>query len=433
MKPVTTAAPLSPQPQPVPRLRALPHTRVRRSEPAALLLSWAMLAAVFIAALVWAAYAPIAVTATAMGKIAPPDRVQIISQPEGGAVHALHVRVGQHVKAGDVLVELDPEAAAADLGQLETEASGYLAEVRRLEAERDGRQPDFTGIPDDKAREQMALFQARRARHEGDLRVAQDELRVARATIAGAQAALDPLRKRLSGRRELAAQGYDSQFQVNEDESRIGELTGRLEEGQANAELAQAHIAATEQTYQEDIAKTLADDRNHLSTIERLRPKYEHHLDVMQVVAPVDGVIKTVAVTGVGAVVKPGEPIVELVPDDAERLVVAKLPAADVGHVRPGQKVRITLFPPDSRLRPLDGTVQTVAPDSAPDERTGQLNYVVEISPSANRFSGDKGDDNYPLVTGVPVSVTILDGERTVLAAICGPLFSSLDDTLTER
>lgn len=417
---------------------ALPHSAreastSRHNPSRLLLLSTLALIVLFTAALAWATTAPLTITATATGKVAPYDRVQTISFPETGAIKAVDVRVGEHVAAGQALVELDPSAAAAELEQVQSDILGLQADIRRLHAEQQGGDPDFSSLPQQKALEQTALLAARRARHAGDLAVAQGDMKAAQASVEGADAALAPLRKRLAGRRELAKTGYSSTFQMNEDETRVGELEGRRAEGIANEQRAQARLQAVAESYREEVAKSLADSMNKLSSLEQVRPKYVHRLEALRLTAPVAGMVKTVTVTGSGAAVRPGDPIVEIVPDDASQLVVVKLPAAEIGHVHPGQVARLNLMPADNHFRPLEGTVKTVAPDSNADERTGQLTYVVEIQPSEAGFLSTGESGRYTLSPGVPVSATIITGSRTVLSAVAGTMFAELDTALTER
>ena len=391
------------------------------------------LLAVLVAALAWAATAKVAITATAQGKIAPLGRVQVVAHAEGGAVRALNVRAGQHVKAGDVLIELDPTTAAADLKQIDDELAAHEAAIRRLEAEQSNQMPDFTGLPPNLSRSEASLFDARKAHYLAALAATTGELRGAQAGISGAQAGLRPLRERLEGRKELAQMGSGSRFSVIEDEAKIAELAGRLAASQASEQTAIANISALSHGREEEIANSLVDHLNHEAELTRARPKILGRLENLSVVAPLDGIVKSISVTGSGAVLKAGEALAEIVPESGERLVVARLPAADIGFVHAGQTARLTLMPPDMHFKSIAGVVQVLGPDSATDERTGQLTYLVEIKPESDRFTTGPGGATYPLVDGVPVSVTIVTGERTILSALAGPLFSGLEEAFGER
>lgn len=384
------------------------------------------------AGLVWAANSRIAIMAGADGRVVPPERVQLLGHAEGGTVSALHVRIGQHVTAGDALIDLDSTAARAELAQQRAEGESLQGDILRLEAESLGTVPDFSGMPAATAAQQMALFRTRLQRHSEELRVVQSEIDAAQAGVAGLTATLTPLRQRMTARRGLADKGLASRFQVSEDEARIAELSGRLQEGLANGEKSRRRMTAIEGAWQEEIARSLKEAHAKLGSLSSLLPKLERRLEGMHLAAPVSGIVKTISVTGPGATLRPGEPAVEIVPDDARRLINVKLPAAEVGHVRVGQKARIALIPPDGHLAPLYGVVARIAPDSSPDEHSRQFNYLVDVIPDAAEFLGEQGEV-YPLSPGVPVSVTIITGTRTVLGAVAGPLFAGLERAVSER
>lgn len=428
---VVEAAPARPLPQMFLIQPARSRTWRRRST--TLIGASVALVAVVAIGLTWAAVAKIAITASAPGKVAPLSRVQVVANAEGGAVRVLNVRIGQHVKAGAVLIELDADTAKADLKQIDNERIAHEAAIRRLEAEQSGRLPDFTGIPIEVARPEGDLFAARQAHYSASLAAAKGELQGAQAAIDGASAMLAPLRERLALREKLAKVGYDSRFNVIEEETKVAELAGRLAASRAGAQTAAANISALANGRDEEIAKSLVEHRNQVTELDRTRPKIISRLENLSVVAPLDGIVKSISVTGPGAVLKPGETLAEIVPDGGERLVVARLPAADIGYVHAGQPARMTLMPPDMHFKPVAGVVQVLAPDSAADERTGQLSYVVEIKPLSDKFSAAAGGASYPLLDGVPVAVTIVTGERTVLGILAGPLFSGLEDAFGER
>ena len=395
-------------------------------------LAVAAMVAVFAIGLVWAANGRIAIMASANGRVVPPARVQLLGHAEGGAVAALHVRIGQRVNAGDPLIDLDSTAARAELAQQISEGEVLGADILRLDAESQGLEPDFAVLNPLMSAQQTALFRTRQLRHREELLVVQSEINAYGATVSGFAAALAPLQQRMQARRGLADKGLASRFQVNEDEARVAELIGRLQEAKANEEKARRRLITVDGAWQEDIAKSLKEAHAKQDSMVSLRPKLERRLNALHITAPVGGIVKSVTVTGIGATLRPGEAAVEIVPDDAARLISVKLPAAEVGHVRLGQKARITLIPPDSHLQPLSGKVTQIAPDSSADEHSGQFNYVVEITPDAAEFLGGAGEV-YALSPGVPVAVTIITGTRSVLGAVAGPLFADLERAVSER
>jgi hypothetical protein len=128
------------------------------------------------------------------------------------------------------------------------------------------------------AAQQAALFRTRQHRHREELLVVQSEIDAYGATVGGISAALAPLQQRMLARRGLAEKGLASRFQVNEDEARVAELIGRLQEGRANEEKARRRLVTVDGVWQEDIAKSLKEAHAKLDSLSSLRPKLERRL-----------------------------------------------------------------------------------------------------------------------------------------------------------
>ena len=94
----------------------------------------ATIIAVFCVALVWAIFGHVDIVASASGKVIPSSRVKLIQPFETGVVRSIHVRDGQSVKAGEVLIELDQSITAAEQAQKEAERDTIAAMVDKLEA-----------------------------------------------------------------------------------------------------------------------------------------------------------------------------------------------------------------------------------------------------------------------------------------------------------
>ncbi|WP_459569623.1 biotin/lipoyl-binding protein, partial [Bradyrhizobium diazoefficiens] len=94
----------------------------------------ASIIAVFCVALLWASLGSVDIVATATGKIVPGGRTKLIQPFETGVVRAIHVRDGQSVKAGDVLIELDPTMTEADQERQRSDLVAAELDVARLRA-----------------------------------------------------------------------------------------------------------------------------------------------------------------------------------------------------------------------------------------------------------------------------------------------------------
>lgn len=148
------------------------------------------------------------------------------------------------------------------------------------------------------------------------------------------------------------------------------------------------------------------------------------------VVANVNGRVQSLNYKNPGAVVKKGEPILTIVPEDQKMIVMGKLSVADRGYVKKGNIAKVKLANQDQiRFGPITGIISNISPNVVyADDGTY---YAIEITLEAQKFTN--GIDDYILLPGIMVEVYILTGERTVLSYITSPFHNSLGQALQER
>ena len=149
-----------------------------------------------------------------------------------------------------------------------------------------------------------------------------------------------------------------------------------------------------------------------------------------EVKANVKGRIQTLHYRNPGAVVKKGEPILTIVPEDQKLIVTAKLCVCDRGYVQTGQIAKVKLANQDQiRFGPITGTISNISPDVVYSQ-TGTY-YEIEVTLEQQKFTSNTMED--VLVPGISVEVYILTGNRTVLSYITSPFHNSLGQALQER
>ena len=170
----------------------------------------------------------------------------------------------------------------------------------------------------------------------------------------------------------------------------------------------------------EQFQKDLADTRRQIAEAQERMRKFSDTQDRLVVRSPIDGVVMTLHVVTEGGVIQPGGTVMTLVPANEPLLIEAKLPIGDIGMVRVGQDARIQLVSAVARgFQPIKGKVVHISPDSVLDEQK-MPHYRVRIAPDSNAF--DHRGTRYPLMPGVPVSVAILTGERSLFGYLAGPI-----------
>lgn len=410
------------------------------------------LVALMCTVLVWACLGRVDVVAVAAGRVVPGDRTQVVQALELAAVRAIHVRDGDRVRAGDLLLELDPQLASADLQRLQAEHdAAHLDQARAtalhtaLRAEAEPRLPPLAEVAPSAWQQaaqtlssQYAEHHSRRSALRAEVERRGAEREAGRAQIRKLEATLPLVRQREEDFQRLAQEAFMSRHAwLQEQQTRIGmeadlqslrsrdaELTATLSAAQAQdrALLAEARRSALEAAQtasrqQEALAQELAKARQRRTQMD-LR-------------SPVDGVVQQLAVHTTGGVVTAAQPLLAVVPDDGVVEVEARLANRDSGFVQAGQpavvKVETFAF---TRYGTLPGEVVSVSRDAVPDEQLGSV-YAVRIR--LHRSQLDVDGRRVTLSPGMAVSAEVLTGTRRVISYFLSPLMQHAQESLRER
>jgi HlyD family secretion protein len=369
-------------------------------------------------------------------------------------ITALHVREGQHVKAGEVLVELAaPDLKAAERA-LTSDYLTLLAQRARLLAERAG-QSDFAPPP-----EFASLTGEDKVIAEGVMRLQRSEMQARSGSVSAQQSVLGErarqlveqqsgythqrsalieqqrlIGEELDGLKSIAAKGFASMNRVRELERQQAELKGQ--QAEMEAEYARAGEGIGETRMQslsvsrdrlEKIESDLKDTQSKISeTLPKLvatREQLEHSL----VRAPVTGQVVGLTVFTIGGVVAPGQKLMDIVPDGKELVIQAQLKPTDADEAYPGQKAQIRFPSIHNRSLPLfTGTVRTVSADSFTDDKTGKTYFRTEIVvPDAEMNKVRSVLGNGELRPGIPVEAMLTVRKRTALQYLIEPLSGAL-------
>jgi len=411
-------------------------------------------AAFFLLFLGWAAFVPLDAGVHAGGTIAVAGNRQTVQHKDGGVVTAIHVREGQHVRAGEVLIELSaPELKAAERA-LTSDYLTLLAQRARLLAERTG-QRDFsppaefaTLSTDDReiASEVMQLQRSEMHARSGSISAQQSVLGQRAGQLVQQQSGYTQqraslieqqrlIREELDGLRKIAEKGFASMNRVRELERAEAQLKGQ--QASMEAEYARAGEGIGETKMQslsvsrgrlEQIESDLKDTQSKISeTLPKLVATREQ-LEHSQVRAPATGQVVGLQVFTVGGVVAPGQKLMDVVPDGRELIIQVQLAPTDADDAFPGQKAQIRFLSIHNRSMPLfTGTVRTVSADSFTDEKTGKSYFRAEILvPEAelNRVRSVLGQGE--LRPGLPVEAVLKVRSRTALQYLLEPLTGAL-------
>lgn len=415
----------------------------------------------FVVLLGWAAFAPLDAGVFAQGQIAVSGNRQSVQHREGGVVTAIHVREGQTVNAGSVLVDLTTPDLRATERALASDYLTLLAQRSALLAERLGRSSfappaEFASLaPEDReiARQAMQLQQAQlrarlsstsaqqsvlgqRSAQLGEQRVGYSE----QGTSLREQQRI--LEDEIRGLRELAKKGFASTNRIRALERAQEELRGR--EAAMSAEMARAGEGMGEtrmqslslrQTRLEEVATELRETQSRLSeTLPKLVAAREQ-LQRSRVRAPATGQVVGLTVFTVGGVVAPGQTLMEVVPQDRKLVIQAQVRPQDADDVFKGQLAQIRFASVnDATLPMLSGTVSTISADSFTDETSGESFFRAEIEVPASELEKVQGVLGQGQVRpGLPAEAVMAVRKRTALQYILEPLTNHFWRSLREQ
>lgn len=421
-------------------------------EPASVsrILFWTI-AALTGALLLWAAFARVDEVATAQGHVIPQRQLQIVSNLEGGFVKSILVKPGSKVTAGQPLVILDSSQFGAEFGKTSESFNALAVRAARLQAEVSGRPPLFpetllASAPILVATEQT-LLAARRADLAAASNVEQAKLEQARRALGQAEVeasmraeAASLADREVSMIKPLVDKGIEPlieliRAQTAQSQARGLAGTSQLAILRARAAIAEAQsgLAAVRDRYRAQALEQLALARADLAGQGEALPALQNRLARTIVRAPVAGTVNRVLVATIGGTIRPGEPLVEIVPRGDALVIEAQVKPADIAFIHPGQRATVKLTAYDySVYGSLPAVVETISPDAIVNERTGESHYAIRIR---TRDTALKGQDGTPLPIGVGMmaEVDVLGHKRSVLSYLLTPMSKLRDNAFREK
>lgn len=399
--------------------------------------------------LVWASVARLDQVTRGRGWVVTSNSLQEVQYLEGGIVKEILVSAGERVKAGQLLVKLDPTQMNAEFSKGRAEFNALSARITRLESESSLEPLRFSeafvaAAPEIVSRER-ALYNARADELSSALEIAQKKSDQRQRTFEDAKVAFETAKEafaladqELKIVRKLADKGIEPRVELIRAQQR--EATARGEMQRAEIAVSRAELEAQEAdgevervrtTFAAKAAEDLNTARAEYASLKGELPALEDKVARTDVRAPVAGVVNRVLVSTLGGVVSPGETIVEIVPSEDTLLVEARIKPADIGFLSIGQEAKVSITAFDSTVYgSLDGAIETISPDAIEDEKTGDRYYNVRVRTTAEALEGKR--KNLRIIPGMAADVAILNGKRSVLAYIMRPLSRVRDNALRE-
>jgi adhesin transport system membrane fusion protein len=397
----------------------------------------------------WAFYAHLDEVSVAGGQVVPQGNVKVIQHLEGGIIAQLHVREGDEVKKGAPLVTLALGADRLDREELKVRTDGLTLRRARLRAEIGGAAPEFDPAlearrPDIASAERGALA-ARRAELASEIAVYDQQTEQAHEAVRELQARRRALVNDLAfARRQeamsanLLKDGLTSKMAHVEAQRDVARIEGELEtlaatipKALAGREEARRRIEEAKRRFSRRAADELSPVEIEIRRTAELMARASEQQGRTEIASPIDGVVKKLGYHTIGGVVRPGAPIMEIVPTGDRLVVEAKLDPADRGYVREGQPALVKISTYEyARYGGLGGRVVLIAPGSDADAR-GRPYFRVVVETDKAWLGASEGE--LRILPGMEATVDIHTGTRSVLDYLLKPVLKIGAEAFRER
>lgn len=420
----------------------------RKGHSMAYLLSFAVFM-MLIAFLVWAGYAVLDEVTRGMGQAIPSRQIQVIQNLEGGILETILVAEGQIVEKGDVLVRLDNTVASSHYRDAFAKSIEHMAAIARLTAQVDNIAisfpPEVLDHDPQITKEQINLFEAHKNQLSLELKILRSEYNQKIQEIEEIKGKRTELRKSLKLAREqkkiaepLMKKGLYSRVEFIKLDRDVVGLQGQINAlklslprlknaaNEAQERTAQRRAEASSLAYEE-----ISRRRIELNSLKQTIAAGQDRVTRTDVRSPVRGTVKQIIINTIGGVIRPGEPILEIVPLDDTLLFEVQIRPADIAFLYPGQKAKIKITAYDfSIYGGMEGVVEQISADTIIDER-GNSYYKVKLRTDTNAILHH--GTQLPIIPGMTASVDILTGKKSVLDYLMKPILKASQNALRER
>ena len=433
--------------------RAEPEVKLKTSLAATTRIGVLASLALLVIGFVWMQTTMIAGAVIASGQAVVSGKPKMVQSLDGGIVSEIFVEDGDVVRAGDVLLKLDPTLLKINLDIYRNRLAEVTARESRLEAEYTG-VASITRLPVPVQLDgiiierhylgQQAVFQARREvlagkKEQLDERILQfgNQTDGVEGQISAVRDQLEYVKRELGSLQALNKEGLARESQVLELQRTESGLLGQM--SQLQSELAriknsirdtELEILQSDRTFKEEVVTEL---REATATREELVldiTTVEKQLERIDILAPTDGIIHEMQVYTVGGVVPPEATIVQIIPQSEGVEFELRIDPKAIDQIFVGQKAKVSFPAFDMRTIPeIFGTLSEVPPSSVTDPTTGQSYYRVGLTvpPEGLAMLG-----NVDLIPGMPIEAFLETGERSVLSYLTKPLMDQLSRAFRE-
>ena len=426
-------------------LEAALHARPSRP---ALLMSFTI-AAFVVFFILWAAITEVDEVTRGEGQVVPTQEIQTVQSLEGGIIQDILVAEGDVVKKGQVLLRISDIQYSSEEQGAEAHFFALRAKKARLQAEANGKEFE---APEDIAEKmpqlvanEKALYNSRQkeltsvyAIEDEKIKKAQADLKEVDAQISRFSESARLLKKELEITKKMVEQRAVPQLDQIRQERELADLQGQINTNVQRKKGLQADLSAAENEratrtdqFRSKSLEDLSEVEAQISALEQSLKSIGDRVYRTELRAPVDGVVNKIAIKTVGGVVEPAMHLVEIVPEDDQLKIVAKVKPDEIAFLSPGQqvKVKVTAYDPQ-KFGTLDGKLSRIGATTVSD-REGNAFFEIEVRTAKNYLGTEQSP--LPITPGMVAHVDVITGKRTILHYLMKPVRRGFDRALRER
>lgn len=397
---------------------------------------------------VWSHFAKIEGAVIASGTVIISGQPKTLQNLDGGIVADILIKNGDHVSEGQTLLVLDSTELQANYDITQNRLRETIARRDRLYSERDGKtsvawDTDIYNTLDieplaDIQNGQKKLLEARRRTRSGQ--IAQLEERKAQlgnqidginAIIASRRKQTTTLEKELTGLQGLLVNGYTSENRVLNVERQVEELLGQTAQNKTEISRIENMISETgiqitqiQKEFDQQVFEEIRDVDLQLNDLRQQLVATKGQLGRVEIIAPISGTIHELSIFTKGGVITPGQPILQIVPDNSDMEFEVLVEPQFIDEIRLGQEASLFFSAFNARTTPnIDGVVDFVSLQTQIQENLGIPFYPVKIAISQEQIDRLNGQE---LISGMPFEAFFTTESRSPLNYLIKPLTDNL-------
>ncbi|MFT6987202.1 MAG: adhesin transport system membrane fusion protein [Psychromonas sp.] len=424
------------------------------------------LAALFICFFVWAYFAELDRVTRGQGKVVPSTQVQIIQSLDGGILQELYVKEGMAVKKGQILARIDDTRFRSDMAQQNKEVDALRADIIRLRAELSSiliadvadwtrqikisiKSLQFPSDLQDNSKKlvlrQQNEYNGRLNNLENQIAIQGHQINQRQQEIKELDSKIDTLKtslklanRELELTRPLAVKNIVPEIDLLKLERTVNDIKGelnalRLMKPKQQSAFEESVLKRREAVlkYRTDARAQLNELQSKFSRITEAQVGVQDKVKKALITSPVIGTIKTVHITTLGGVIKPGQVLLEIVPTEDKLLIEVKILPKDIAFIHIGLPARVKITAYDfTRYGGLEGVVENISADTTQDDK-GNSFYLIKVrTTESSMHSKDMKD--MPIIPGMMASVDVMISKRTVLEYMLNPILRAKEMALKE-